>query len=110
MGKDVPTEKDFVPIMVAAAHEGKLERKRVGHVPGNVEEIFEEPDPGSGESDSVAFAPVRNGKDDRKSELAQSAAVNGESFAQEAINGMAGFVEEKIGAIQKENETRFGFE
>ncbi len=43
--QNVPTGEDGVPIVIAADDERELQRTGVGHVAGDVEPVFEEPNP-----------------------------------------------------------------
>jgi len=108
IGQKVPAAEDGVPIVVAAANQGQLHGSGVGQVAGNIEEVLEQPKAARSNAEWFTFAPKADEQDAGKNELADGAAVRFEASAEEAHNGMAGFVEEEVGVVEQKDEPGFG--
>jgi hypothetical protein len=96
--------------MVAAANQGKCHGAGIGEVTGDIEPVFKEPDGAGGNAERLALAPKTHRQDDREHQLAERATIWLESSAKQSNHWMAGFVEEQIGVVQQEDESRFGAE
>src|SRR6266404_5533150 len=104
-----PAGKDLGPVVLAAADERQHLRARIGHVAGDVPEILEQPHRAQRERQRLAAPPERRGCGNRKQQLRERAAINGDAIAQkQAEDRVAGFVQGEIGVVEQENPTLAG--
>lgn len=121
-GQHIPAVEDQGPIVgvvwILAAHQRQFMRPCIGHVAGNVEQVFGHPHQAEMVAE-VLLLPVHficAGAGYQQ--LHQCAAVDAQTAPKQAENRMAGFVEGKVGRIQyghpaaysvdKQNDSRPG--
>jgi len=96
--------------MAASSDEREIECAGVGHVPGDIEEVLEQPEPARGEGEWSSLAPEADDQHDREDTLANRPAVYLELGAENADEEMARFMEGEVGMVEQGNEARFGDE
>lgn len=100
--KHTPLPKENGPIALIGIDEGKDEGACVGHVGADVEKIFEEPEEREGQAVGLAVKKEKSGAQKRDQELTERAAENHKGVPEVAEEGMAGFVDDKVGVIEEE--------
>jgi len=98
----VPLAEEEEPIAGFGADQGQGVHAGVGHVGADVEEILEEPEKGEGDAVGLALEEEIDGAGGRNDEFEERAAEKHEGVAEEAEEGMAGFVNHEIGEINEE--------
>src|SRR5208283_4586786 len=98
----VPAAEEEQPIAGFGADEGQGVHARVGHVGADVEKVFEEPEGRKSGAVGLALGEEIDGAGRGDDEFEKRAAEKHDGVAEEAEEGMAGFVDHEIGEIDEE--------
>ncbi len=100
--QDIPLGKKDGPVTFVTIDEWKDEGAGIGHIGADIEEIFEEPKEGEGQAVSLAVIEKESGTESGHDQFAEGSAQDHERVAEVTEERMAGFVNDKIGEIEKE--------
>ena len=98
----VPLAEEEQPIAGLGTNEGQGVHASVGHVGADVEEILEEPEVREGDAVGLALKEEIDGAGGGNDKFEERAAEKHEGVAEEAEEGMAGFVNHEIDEIGDE--------
>src|SRR5262249_48260907 len=88
--QQTPSRENRIPIVVAAADQRQPQRAGIGHIPRDVQPVFEKPDAPGGETQRLPLAVERNGQNNRKNQLPNCASVGFKAGGQQSDNRVSG--------------------
>jgi hypothetical protein len=97
--EEVPLAEEEEPIAGFGADEGQGVHASIGHVGADVEKVFEEPEGREGDAVGLALKEEIDGAGGGNDEFEERAAEKHEGVAEEAEEGMAGFVDHEVDEI-----------
>jgi len=80
------------------------------HIPGDIEEVLEEPNPSYGKRYRVSLLPETDRDDEWKYQLAKRTAINCKARTDEPEEGVTSLVKQQVGAIKSIYKSPFALE